>query len=130
MSESPRQNRPQLTLEEMQQLKWLLGGGLTVLSVWTVFFLEIEAWTWLALTTAGVATVLARPAWPARIPRWVHRLAFPFIVAFFAGDLWLTGEVLPAMVRLDILLLLYRGITYRQRRRRIERDARQFSRAK
>jgi len=116
MSESPRQNRPQLTLEEMQQLKWLLGGGLTVLSVWTVFFLEIEAWTWLALTTAGVATVLARPAWPARIPRWVHRLAFPFIVAFFAGDLWLTGEVLPAMVRLDILLLLYRGVTYRQRR--------------
>ena len=100
----------------MLQLRWLLGGVLAVLSVWTVIFLELEAWTWLLLTTAGVVTALARPEWPARIPRWVHRLAFPFIVAFFVGDLWLTGEVLPSMVRLDMLLLLYRGITYRQRR--------------
>ncbi|HVU23562.1 MAG TPA: DUF3488 and transglutaminase-like domain-containing protein [Opitutus sp.] len=108
--------RPQLTLEELQQIKWLLGGVLTLLSVWTVFYLDVEAWTWTGLTSAGVIAVLVRPAWPARIPRWVHRLAFPAIVAIFAGDLWLTGEVLPAMVRLDILLLLYRGITYRQKR--------------
>ncbi|HWA87516.1 MAG TPA: DUF3488 and transglutaminase-like domain-containing protein [Opitutus sp.] len=112
----PRARRPQLTLEELQQVKWLLGGVLTLLSVWTVFYLDVEAWTWTGLTSAGVVAVLARPAWPARIPRWAHRLAFPAIVAFFAGDLWLTGEVLPAMVRLDILLLFYRGITYRQKR--------------
>jgi transglutaminase-like putative cysteine protease len=31
-------------------------------------------------------------------------------------DLWLKTEVLPAMVRLDMLLLLYRCINYRQRR--------------
>ena len=39
-----------------------------------------------------------------------------YIVAFFAADIWLKAEVLPAMVRLDMLLLLYRGISYRQRR--------------
>lgn len=100
----------------MQQLRWLLGGVLAMLSVWTVIFMELEAWIWLLLITAGVATALVRPQWPARIPRWAHRLAFPFIVAWFVGDLWLTSEVLPAMVRLDMLLLLYRGITYRQRR--------------
>jgi transglutaminase-like putative cysteine protease len=50
------------------------------------------------------------------VPAWVHRLAFPVIVAFFLGDLYLTGELLPPIVRLDILLLLYRGISYRQRR--------------
>jgi hypothetical protein len=38
------------------------------------------------------------------------------VAAFFAGDLWLTGELLPAMVRLDILLLLYRSTIYRRRR--------------
>lgn len=108
--------RTQLTLEELQQVRWLLGGVLAMLSVWTVIFLELEAAVWLALTTVGVLTVLIRPQWPARIPRWVHRLAFPFVVAFFVGDLWLTNEVLPAMVRLDMLLLFYRGVTYRQRR--------------
>jgi len=33
------------------------------------------------------------------------------VLAFFFADLWLKGEVLPAIVRLDILLLLYRGVT-------------------
>ena len=109
-------NKPQLSLDEMQQLKWLLGGVLTLLSAWTVFYLDIDAWVLMALTSLGVVTVLVRPELPGRIPRWVHRLAFPFIVAFFIGDLWLTSEALPAMVRLDILLLLYRGVTYRQKR--------------
>src|SRR6185295_10380362 len=59
---------------------------------------------------------LMRPGLPARVPTWTHRLVFPAVVAFFVGDLWITGEVLPAIVRLDILLLLYRGTTYRQKR--------------
>ena len=109
-------SRPQLTGDELRQLKWLLGGVLILLSVWTVFYLEMEAWTLMVLTTGAVAAGLVWPAWPARVPRLVHTLAFPLIVAFFLGDLWLKGEMLPAMVRLDILLLLYRGISYRQRR--------------
>nr|MBP6508196.1 DUF3488 domain-containing protein [Opitutaceae bacterium] len=108
--------RPQLNLDELYQLKWLLGGSLVLLSVWTVFYLELDAWTMMGLTTLAVGLVMARPAWPALVPGWVHRLAFPAIVAFFVGDLYLTAELLPAIVRLDILLLLYRGITYRKRR--------------
>ncbi len=108
--------RPQLNLEELYQLKWLLGGALVLLSVWTVFYLEFEAWTLMGLTTVGVAAVLVWPGLPARVPAWVHRLVFPAVVLFFIGDLWLTGSVLPAIVRLDILLLLYRGTSYRQKR--------------
>ena len=108
--------RPQLTLDEMRQLKWLLGGMLILLSVWTVFYLEVDAWTLMGLTTLAVVAGLVWPAWPARLPRIFHTLAFPVIVLFFLGDLWLKGEMLPAMVRLDMLLLLYRGISYRQRR--------------
>ena len=108
--------RPQLNSEELAQLKWLLGGLLVLLSAVTVLYMEIDAWTLTAVTAAAVALVIARPALPARVPSWVHRLAFPAIVIFFAGDLYLTKEVLPPIVRLDILLLLYRGISYRKRR--------------
>jgi transglutaminase-like putative cysteine protease len=108
--------RPQLSLDELHQLKWLLGGVLVLLSVWTVFYLEFDAWTLMGLTTVAVSATLVRPDWPALVPAWTHRLVFPAVVAFFIGDLWVTGEVLPAVVRLDILLLLYRGVSYRQKR--------------
>src|SRR5471032_1329933 len=108
--------RPQLSLDELHQLKWLLGGALTLLAVWTVFYMDVEAWGLMGLTTLAAGACLGWPTLPARVPPFVHVLAFPAIVIFFVGDLWLTTEVLPAMVRLDILLLLYRGVSYRQRR--------------
>ncbi len=108
--------RPQLSVDELHQLKWLLGGVLTLLAVGTVFYMDVEAWTLMILTAVATLTMLARPTWPARLPPIAHTLAFPAIVAFFIGDLWLRAEVLPAMVRLDMLLLLYRTLTYRARR--------------
>ena len=111
-----RAKRPQLTVEELHQVKWLLGGGLTLLAVWSVFYMDVEAWSLMAVTTVTTSVALVWPRLPARVPALVHTLAFPAIVAFFAGDLWVTAEVLPAMVRLGILLLLYRGLSYRQRR--------------
>lgn len=108
--------RPQLNLDDLHRLKWLLGGGLVLLAACAVFYLDVSAWPLLALTVGGVLTVMLRPAWPARIPTWVHRLAFPVIVIAFVGDLYLTAELLPALVRLDLLLLFYRGVTHRQRR--------------
>lgn len=108
--------RAQLTLEELHQLKWLLGGVLTLLAIWAVFYMEVEAWSLMIVTTFTTGATLVWPRLPARVPGLVHTLAFPLIVACFAADLWITSEVLPAMVRLGILLLLYRGISYRQRR--------------
>jgi protein-glutamine gamma-glutamyltransferase len=108
--------RPHLTLEELQQLKWVLGALLTLIAASTVFYMDIDAWTLMAVTTVAAVATLLRPRLPARVPALLHTLAFPGIVAFFAADLWLRTEILPAMVRLDILLLLYRSITYRQRR--------------
>jgi transglutaminase-like putative cysteine protease len=110
------QRRPRLSLEELHLLRWLLGGALMLLSIATVFYLDIGSEWMAALAALGVAVALARPALPARVPIWVHRLAFPGIVAFFSVDLWYGREVLPAIVRLDLLLLLYRGISHRARR--------------
>lgn len=108
--------RPQLTFDELHQLKWLLGGVLTLIGISTVFYMDVDAWSLMALTTLAAVATLVRPTLPGRVPRWVHTLTFPAIVTFFVCDLWLKSEILPAMVRLDILLLLYRSVTYRQRR--------------
>ena len=109
--------RPQrLSLEELHLLRWLLGGSLMLVSVATVFYMDIGSELFAAAASLAILAALARPALPSRVPVWVHRLAFPAILAFFAGDLWRSGQLLPAIVRLDLLLLLYRGISYRARR--------------
>lgn len=108
--------RSQLSAEELHQLRWALGNGLVLLSVWTVFYMEVQAWFWMALTTLASGATFLRPTLPARLPRLAHTLAFPIIVFCFTIDLWLFTELLPAMVRLCIMLLLYRGICYRARR--------------
>src|SRR5271170_1433653 len=109
-----RQQR--LSLDELHLLRWFLGGGLMLLSIATVFYMDIDSeWT-AALAATRVIAAFARPSLPGRVPSWVHRLAFPAILAFFAGDLWRSGQILPAIVRLDLLLLLYRGLSYRARR--------------
>ena len=116
MKSADQKPAAQLTPDELEQLKWLLGAVLTLVSVATVFYLDIPAWLLLGLTSVSVTLVLVSPRLPGQVPRWAHRLVFPVIVAVFTSDLWFSGELLPSMVRLDILLLLYRGITYRQKR--------------
>ena len=113
---SMEKKRPQLSLDELHQLKWLMGGALALLSAWAAFYLESDVWALAVAVTVAVPVVLARPAWAARWPAWAHRLVFPAIVLFFALDLYTAGEVLPALIRLDLLLLLYRGTTLRKRR--------------
>ncbi|HTB80129.1 MAG TPA: transglutaminaseTgpA domain-containing protein [Opitutaceae bacterium] len=113
---SMEKKRPQLSLDELHQLKWLLGGALALLSSWSVLYLDVDAWSLMLAATVLVPVMLARPDWAARWPAWAHWLAFPAIVFFFAGDLYTKGEVLPALIRLDLLLLLYRGTSLRQRR--------------
>ena len=108
--------RPQLNLDELHQLKWLLGGVLALFSVWTVFYLDVDAWTLLILNTVAILSALIWPGWLARVPVAVHVAAFPVIVTCFATDLWANAQILPAMIRLDLMLILYRSLSYRQRR--------------
>ena len=87
-----------------------------LLSIATVFYLDVDSEAMAAVAMAGVLVALVKPAWPGRVPLLAHRLAFPAILAFFAADLWRTGQLLPSVVRLDLLLLLYRGVSHRARR--------------
>ncbi|MDE3083840.1 MAG: DUF3488 domain-containing protein [Verrucomicrobiota bacterium] len=110
------QKRPQLNLDELHQLKWLLGGALALVSVWSAFYFEVDSWALTLAVTVLVPIMLARPDWAARWPIWAHRLAFPVIGLAFACDFYVTGQLLPALIRLDMLLLLYRATSLRRRR--------------
>jgi len=108
--------RPQLSSDELQRLRWTLGNLLALLAVSTVTLLDIDVGIPAGLAAAAALAALLRPGWPARLPPLVHRLAFPFVVAVFAWDLYSNGEWLPAVIRLDLWLLLYRSATYRRKR--------------
>lgn len=108
--------RPQLDSQTLHQVRWLLGGLLSLLAAWTVFYMAVEATVLLAMTTLAVPLVMWRPVLAASVPGWVHRLVFPAVVALFALDFFQARELLPAMIRLGLMLLLYRSVTLRSRR--------------
>ena len=66
--------RAQLTLEELRQVQWILGGLLILLSGWTVFYLEVNAWILMGLTSIAVGAGLVRPDWPAQVSKFAAAL--------------------------------------------------------
>ncbi|MBA4137544.1 MAG: hypothetical protein C0518_09535 [Opitutus sp.] len=110
------QSRPQLTLDELRRLKWLLGGVLALVSLWTVFFLDVEALGLVAMASAVIGSAVVWPQLPARVPALVWRLAVPAIIVAVAADFYLSAETLPVLIRLAVLLVLYRAVAYRRKR--------------
>lgn len=94
----------------------MLGGLIGVVSAWTVFHLEVDAVVALALITFAVPVFIWKPWLAKALPPVFHRLAFPVMVTLFALDLWTNREPLPAMIRLDLMLLGYRCVSPRGRR--------------
>jgi len=72
--------RPQLSIDELRQLRWLLGGLLVLISVATVGYMEIDAWL---LATVTTVAVLRR--WPGRICR---RACHPSRIALLFRSSW------------------------------------------
>lgn len=108
--------RPQLSLDELRRLKWLLGAALALVSLWTVFFLDVEALGLVAVASVVIAVALFWPQLPARVPALVWRLAVPAIVVTVAADYYFSPETLPVLIRLAVLLVLYRAVAYRRKR--------------
>lgn len=114
MSTAPRS--PQLSLDELRRLKWLLGGALALVSLWTVFFLDVEALWLVGVAGAAILAALAWPQLPSRVPALVWKLAVPAIIGSLAADFYFSRETLPVLIRLAILLVLYRAVAYRRKR--------------
>lgn len=105
-----------LELADLRRVQWLLGGSLVFVSLGSLLFLQIGAWSLLLAVLLATAIALVRPDLPGRLPLWVHRLAFPAALVVFASELWLTADLFQSLVHLDLMLLLYRGFFYRSRR--------------
>lgn len=107
--------QPRLDLVELLHFRWLLGGGLALLSIWTLFYLETTIWPFALVATLAIVLCMVSPRVPAQIPRFAWKLGVPAIAGIFIVDLML-NEMIPAFVRLNVLLVLYRAISYRTRR--------------
>lgn len=108
--------QPQLNLDELRRFKWLLGGVLALVSLWTVFFLDVEALALVGIAGGVILAGLVWPQLPARVPALVWRLAVPAIIAAAAVDWYFSKETLPVLIRLGVLLVLYRAVSYRRQR--------------
>jgi transglutaminase-like putative cysteine protease len=108
--------RLQLNLDELRRLKWLLGGALALVSLWTVFFLDVEALGLVSLASAVIVAAVWWPQLPARVPALIWRLAVPAIIVAVATDFYFSKETLPVLIRLAVLLVLYRAVAYRRKR--------------
>ena len=106
----------QLNLDELLRLKWLLGGAMALVSLWTVFFLDIEALGLVGVAGAVIIAVLVWPALPGRLPPLLWKLTVPAIIVAMATDLYFSPDTLPVLIRLAILLVLYRATSYRRKR--------------
>lgn len=106
----------QLNLDELRRLNWLLGGAMALVSLWTVFFLDVEALGLVGVAGAAIVATLVWPQIPGRVPPVIWKLAVPAIIVTFALDLYFSPEKLPVLIRLAILLVLYRTVSYRRKR--------------
>ena len=106
----------QLNLDELRRLKWLLGGAMALVSLWTVFYLDIEALGLVGVVSAVILATLIWPQLPGRIPALIWRLVVPAIIVAAAVDFYLSPDTLPVLIRLAILLVFYRSVSYRRKR--------------
>ncbi len=106
----------QLNLDELRRLKWLLGGAMALVSLWTVFFLDIEALSLVGVTSAIILAVLIWPELPGKLPALIWKLAVPAIILAAAVDFYVSPDTLPVFIRLAILLVLFRSVSYRRKR--------------
>lgn len=89
---------------------------MALVALWTVFFLDIEALGLVGTAGAVILVTMIRPELPARVPAIIWKLAVPAIIVTAALDLYFSTDTLPALIRLAILLVLYRAVSYRRKR--------------
>ena len=114
---SKRIKRGRLTTEDLHELKWLVGGLLTLLSLWALSALDLQSELFLLLGATVVCVALLKPNWVVAIPAFVWRLAGPLILLIILTDFALSmSNFFPPLMRMVILLLVYRTLAPRRRR--------------
>lgn len=115
MSMARRQVR--LNSEELHQVKQLMGALLALLSFWSLNSLDIGSRLILYLGGCAAAVSFLLPQMVARIPSITWRWAGPLILFMIGTDFILhIPEFIPPLVRMVVLLIIYRMLAPRNRR--------------
>ena len=115
MSMGSKQAR--LSTEELHELKQLMGALLAMLSFWSLLSLDVGSMPILVLGGLTAAVAFCFPRWVAGIPAVVWRWAGPVILLMIVGDFLLhIPEFIPPLVRMVVLLLIYRVLAPRNLR--------------
>ncbi len=115
MRYSPERSTRPLDLEELHQFKWVLGCLMAVLSFWTVIRLDLELGLVPVFAVIVVLVVMVKSSLPGLLTPAAWKTGVFLIVGVFLFDL-VTGEIVRALLRLDLLLILYRTVQYRRKR--------------
>jgi hypothetical protein len=59
---------------------------------------------------AAILAVLAWPQLPGRVPPLLWKLAVPAIMVTLIADFYFSADSLPVLIRLAMLLVLYRAV--------------------
>jgi transglutaminase-like putative cysteine protease len=111
----PRQAK--LSLEELNELKQLMGALLAILSFWSLASLSIESGLIVFLGGLAATVALVLPCRIARIPGVVWHWAGPVILLLIGVDFILhIPDFMPPLVRMIVLLIIYRILAPRNRR--------------
>ncbi|HLS27542.1 MAG TPA: transglutaminaseTgpA domain-containing protein [Opitutales bacterium] len=108
--------RQQLSLQELYQINWFLGVVMALLSVGTVAYLNYSVEFHLFSGVFLLGTALLRPQLTTFVPRIIWQSIPFFLVIIFAVDLHLAREPVPALIRLNLLLVVYRALFFRRKR--------------
>ncbi|MEM1223301.1 MAG: DUF3488 and transglutaminase-like domain-containing protein, partial [Verrucomicrobiota bacterium] len=106
-----------LTLEELHEIKWLMGGLITLLAFWSLASLEDQSGFFLFMAILFVLAPLLKPKLVGYIPAKSWLFIGPMILLFIIADFIVNiPNFIPPLVRLIIALLVYRSWAPRRRR--------------
>ncbi|MGJ8639054.1 MAG: transglutaminaseTgpA domain-containing protein [Opitutaceae bacterium] len=112
-----RKRQVKLTVEELLQLKWLMGSFLSLLGLWSLGSLEMQSGLLIAVVSVGVLVALVKPSLARRIPqRYWRPIGFILLLVVGADFLVNLPEFMPPLLRMVVLLMLYRTFAPRRRR--------------
>ena len=114
---SMRKKLVRLTVEELQKLKWLIGTVLSLLALWSLWSMDMQGEVHILVSGALVLLALSRPQLVGRIPSLLWKPIGFGVLLIVAIDFSLNlPEFMPPLLRMVVLLLLYRTLSPRRRR--------------
>ncbi|MEM8867267.1 MAG: DUF3488 and transglutaminase-like domain-containing protein [Verrucomicrobiota bacterium] len=106
-----------LTLEELHEIKWLMGGAITLLALWSLASLEDQSGLFLLIAIFLVIAPLWKPRLIKRVSSRVWFYLGPVMLVGVGFDFFLNlPNFIPPLVRLIICLLVYRSWAPRRQR--------------